>query len=162
VAAQAGARLLPCYHHNVAQRALTGARCAQAALAVGDDQLRPVLPPDAPAALATLAAACFEPMPEHRPSFALIAHHMRKARGAPGALARRRGCGAVARMRARSLCAARVGAQLAVWLGAAAPPPAAPCSQRPSSCAWRCVERSGQHLDTQMLGNRKTPVAPAA
>jgi len=61
-----------------------GARRAQAALAVGDDQLRPVLPPDAPAALATLAAACFEPMPEHRPSFALIAHHMRKARSAPG------------------------------------------------------------------------------
>ncbi|KAK9833565.1 hypothetical protein WJX81_006548 [Elliptochloris bilobata] len=50
----------------------------QAALAVGDDQLRPTLPPDTPAALVTLAAACFEPLPEHRPSFALISHHMRK------------------------------------------------------------------------------------
>lgn len=47
---------------------------------MGDDQLRPTLPPDTPPTLVTLAAACFEPQPEHRPSFALISHHMRKVR----------------------------------------------------------------------------------
>ena len=52
----------------------------QVALAVGDDQLRPTLPGDAPEALAGLALACFDPAPENRPSFALIAHHLAKAR----------------------------------------------------------------------------------
>ena len=46
---------------------------------MADDKLRPKLPPGMPDALVTLAAACFEALPEHRPSFALISHHMRKA-----------------------------------------------------------------------------------
>ena len=52
----------------------------QAAIAVANDKLRPKPPPGTPDALTTLALACFEPLPEHRPSFALISHHMRKAR----------------------------------------------------------------------------------
>lgn len=55
-------------------------RRVQAAIAVADNTLRPKPPPGTPDALATLAFACFEPLPEHRPSFALICHHMRKAR----------------------------------------------------------------------------------
>ncbi len=45
---------------------------------MGDDQLRPTLPPDTPDALTAIAAACFDPEPQNRPSFALIVHHMRK------------------------------------------------------------------------------------
>ena len=47
---------------------------------MADGALRPKCPPGTPDALATIAIACFEPLPEHRPSFALISHHMRKAR----------------------------------------------------------------------------------
>lgn len=49
---------------------------------MGDDELRPTLPPETPEVLAGVAAACFDPDPANRPSFALIVHHMRKV-GAP-------------------------------------------------------------------------------
>jgi len=101
---------------------------------VGDDQLRPVLPPDAPAALATLAAACFEPMPEHRPSFALIAHHMRKARSAPGAPARLRVRDAYRRARSLSAARARRAARRLVRRCGAAPG----CTMQPAS-EQRCL-----------------------
>ena len=53
-------------------------KCMQVALAVGADELRPTLPPDTPDRLVALAAACYEPDPEHRPSFGLITHHLRQ------------------------------------------------------------------------------------
>ena len=73
--------LWPIALRATASTAACADRCrhVQAALAVAEHELRPKLPPDTPATLATLALACFEPLPEHRPSFALISHHMRKA-----------------------------------------------------------------------------------
>ena len=50
----------------------------QIALAVGDDKLRPTIPPDTPRALVSVAGACFEPDPAMRPSFAVIVHHLSK------------------------------------------------------------------------------------
>jgi len=50
----------------------------QVALSVGDDQLRPTLPSDTPEPVTNVALACFDPEPENRPSFALIAHHLRQ------------------------------------------------------------------------------------
>ncbi len=44
----------------------------QAAIAVGEDKLRPAIPPTVPRDLAGLAEACFEAEPDGRPSFGMI------------------------------------------------------------------------------------------
>ncbi|KAK9830463.1 hypothetical protein WJX72_011909 [[Myrmecia] bisecta] len=49
----------------------------QIALAVGEDQLRPTLPPGIPEGLSALAKACYDPEPENRPCFELVVQQLR-------------------------------------------------------------------------------------
>ena len=44
----------------------------QIALAVGEDTLRPTIPPSTPQALQPVAALCFEPEMDQRPNFDII------------------------------------------------------------------------------------------
>ena len=47
-------------------------RLLQIALAVGEDTLRPTIPPNTPQALVSVAALCFEPEVDQRPNFDII------------------------------------------------------------------------------------------
>lgn len=71
----------------------------QIALAVGEDKLRPTIPPDTPRALVSIAGACFEPEPAMRPSFGVIVHHLSKFQAQmPGAASSPEGGGGLRRM----------------------------------------------------------------
>ena len=52
---------------------------AQIALAVGDDSLRPTLPPGTPPALVNVCSLCFEPEVDMRPSFGVLVQLLQHA-----------------------------------------------------------------------------------